>query len=72
MSAAVEAMACGLPVLLSDKVNIWPDILEDGAGIVNEDTVEGTYLSMAAFLETTPEDRQCMGAERSPLLPLAL
>ena len=24
--AVVEAMACGVPVLISDKVNIWPDI----------------------------------------------
>ena len=32
--AVVEALACGLPVLISDKVNIWPDIVEDGAGIV--------------------------------------
>ena len=26
--AVVEALACGVPVLISDKVNIWPDILQ--------------------------------------------
>lgn len=30
--AVVEAMACGLPVLISDKVGIWRDIAEAEAG----------------------------------------
>jgi len=58
--AVVEALACRLPVLISDKVNIWPEILHDEAGIVNPDTVEGTYRSMAALLAMQPEERQCM------------
>ena len=44
--AVVEAMACGVPVLISDKVNIWPDIAHDEAGIVNSDTADGTWRSM--------------------------
>ncbi len=32
--AVVEAMACGLPVLISDKVGIWPEIAEAEAGMV--------------------------------------
>ena len=48
--AVAEALACGLPVLISDKVNIWPDIAQDEAGIVNPDTAEGTYRSMATLL----------------------
>ena len=31
---AVEAMACGTPVVISDQVNIWREILASGAGIV--------------------------------------
>jgi glycosyltransferase involved in cell wall biosynthesis len=58
--AAVEALASGLPVLLSNKVNIWPDILEDGAGIVDDDTAEGTYRSMTAFLGLGEQQRQQM------------
>jgi glycosyltransferase involved in cell wall biosynthesis len=58
--AAVEALAAGLPVLISNKVNIWPDLVEDHAGIINEDTVEGTYCSMAAFLSMSIEERQQM------------
>jgi len=32
--AVVEAMACGVPVLISDKVGIWPEIAEADAGMV--------------------------------------
>ncbi len=58
--AAVEALACGVPVLLSNKVNIWPDILKDQAGIVNADTAEGTFESMKTLLAMTEEQRQHM------------
>ena len=30
--AVVEAMACGVPVLISDRVNIWREVVADGAG----------------------------------------
>ena len=56
--AAVEALACGVPVLLSDKVNIWPEILQDESGIVNPDTAEGTFQSMITLLRMTAEERQ--------------
>ena len=60
--AVVEALACGLPVLISNKVNIWPYLVEDQAGLVNPDTVEGTYLGMQTFLAMTREERQAMAA----------
>jgi glycosyltransferase involved in cell wall biosynthesis len=55
--AVVEAMACGVPVLISDKVNIWPDIAHDEAGIVNSDTADGTWRSMTRLLAMGPEER---------------
>ena len=58
--AVVEALACGVPVLISDKVNIWPDIVHDEAGMVNADTADGTYRSMAALLAMHPEERRRM------------
>lgn len=47
--AVVEALGCGRPVLISDKVNIWREISEDGAGLVEEDSVEGTARLLARF-----------------------
>lgn len=32
--AVIEAMLCGLPVIISNKVNIWRDIKEDNAGLI--------------------------------------
>ena len=40
--AVAEALAVGTPVLISDRVNIWREIQADGAGLVAEDTLEGT------------------------------
>jgi glycosyltransferase involved in cell wall biosynthesis len=36
-----EALACCVPVLLTNKVNIWKDIEDEKAGFVAEDTLEG-------------------------------
>jgi glycosyltransferase involved in cell wall biosynthesis len=55
--AVVEALACEVPVLISDKVNIWPEIQEDAAGIVNADTAEGTFRSLTALLAMSAEER---------------
>jgi glycosyltransferase involved in cell wall biosynthesis len=48
--AVAEALGCGLPVLISDKVNIWREIEADGAGIVNLDTAEGTEKTLRSWL----------------------
>lgn len=48
--AVAEALGCGLPVLISNKVNIWREIQDDGAGIVDEDTTEGTERSLRRWL----------------------
>jgi glycosyltransferase involved in cell wall biosynthesis len=58
--AVVEALACGVPVIISDKVNIWPDIVQDQAGIVHPDTAEGTYQSMMRFLGMRVEERESL------------
>jgi hypothetical protein len=35
--------------LISDKVNIWREISEDGAGLVEEDSAQGTARLLGPF-----------------------
>jgi glycosyltransferase involved in cell wall biosynthesis len=45
-----EALGCGLPVLISNKVNIWREIVEAGGGLVAPDTIEGTDEMLGRWL----------------------
>jgi glycosyltransferase involved in cell wall biosynthesis len=58
--AVAEALACGRPVLISDQVNIAPEIEEDGCGIVEHDTLEGTVRLLERWLNLQPEEREAM------------
>jgi glycosyltransferase involved in cell wall biosynthesis len=40
--AVVEALSCGKPVLISNKVNIWREIAQYDGGFISDDTEEGT------------------------------
>lgn len=40
--AVVEALACGVPVLITNKVNIWGKIKKENAGIIENDNLNGT------------------------------
>lgn len=55
--AVAEALACGRPVAISDKVNIWREIAADGAGWVGDDTVEGTVGTLRKWLDASEEER---------------
>jgi glycosyltransferase involved in cell wall biosynthesis len=58
--AVVEALACGVPVLISREVNIWREIVESGAGLAAIDTVEGTRWLLESWLAKTPGEREQM------------
>lgn len=58
--AVAEALACHLPVLISNKVNIWREIASAGCGFVADDTEEGTVESLRQFLRLNEADRQRM------------
>jgi glycosyltransferase involved in cell wall biosynthesis len=51
-----EAQACGLPVLISNKINIWREISSYWAGLVNDDTLEGTSASLRRWMELSAEE----------------
>lgn len=58
--AVAEALACGLPVLISDKVNIWREIDTDGAGLVEPDDAEGARRLLERWMDLTPQRRDAM------------
>jgi glycosyltransferase involved in cell wall biosynthesis len=55
-----EALACGLPVLLSDKVNIWREIIADGAGLAANDDVAGTTSLLERWLALPAREKETM------------
>ncbi|MFN6996501.1 MAG: glycosyltransferase, partial [Aquincola tertiaricarbonis] len=58
--AVAEALGCGVPVLISDKVNIWREIEADGAGLVAPDTAEGTAQLLQRWLALSSAERAAM------------
>jgi glycosyltransferase involved in cell wall biosynthesis len=58
--AVVEALASGKPVLISDQINIAPDIAADGAGLVEPDTLEGATRLLERWQATTPAEREAL------------
>jgi len=58
--AVAEALACGKPVLLADKVNIAEEIAEAGAGLMETDTSEGTLRLLQRWLAMSLQERKDM------------
>ncbi len=58
--AVVESLAVKRPVLISNRVNIWPEIESDGAGLVEDDTLEGTVRLLRRWFQLTQAERDAM------------
>ena len=58
--AVAEALACGTPVLISNKVNIWREIEQDGAGLVDEDDEAGTTRLLQKWLALSVAEKDAM------------
>ena len=65
--AVAEALSCGRPVLLSDKVNIHPWILEAGAGLVETDDSHGVFRLLQAWRSLSAEEKSDMSQAASML-----
>ena len=58
--AVVEALACEKPVLISDQVNIWREIKAAKAGLINQDSLEGTCHLLRQWLALPSDERSLM------------
>ncbi|MDQ6860959.1 MAG: glycosyltransferase [Verrucomicrobiota bacterium] len=58
--AVVEALACGTPVLISDKINIWREVQNDSAGLVESDDRAGTERLLRRWFAMDESERTAM------------
>lgn len=59
--AVVEALASATPVIITDRVNIWREVAESGAGIVVTDTKDGVAEGLGSWCDTmSPSDIERM------------
>lgn len=61
--AVVEAMSYGKPVLISNQINIWPEIEAGGGGLIADDTAEGTLQLLQNWLTLSAEKKVLMGQQ---------
>ncbi|MCK8781505.1 glycosyltransferase [Rhizobium sp. NTR19] len=58
--AVAEALVCAVPVLITDKVNIWPQVKASGGGLVEVDTVDGVSRLLEQWLQLQGDRKQGM------------
>ena len=58
--SVAESLSASLPVLISNKVNIWREIEQDNAGFVENDDLDGTYSLFKRWLDLDAEKREAM------------
>jgi glycosyltransferase involved in cell wall biosynthesis len=61
--AVAEALACGTPVLISNRVNIWREVVADGGGFADEDDLAGTTRLLERWAKVSPAARAEMSAK---------
>jgi glycosyltransferase involved in cell wall biosynthesis len=58
--SVVEALACGIPVLITNKVNIWREIVADGCGLAETDDASGICRLLEQWNGLQTEQRASM------------
>lgn len=64
--SVVEALAVGRPVLISNQVNIWPEVEAERAGLVEDDTLAGTEKLLRRWLTASTAERHAMAERARP------
>lgn len=64
--AVVEALACGVPVLISNRVNIWREITTAGAGLSANDDDDGCATLLKSWLALSDDSRRRMAEAAEP------
>ena len=57
-ATVVESLMCGTPVLLSNKVNIWREVENCNAGLVDEDTIDGTKRLLLSWIKSDDKTKR--------------
>ena len=58
--AVAEALACGVPALISDQVNICHEVQESGGGIIAADDLKGTCSLLQSWVNLTAQQKEQM------------
>ncbi len=64
--AVAEALACGTPVLISNKVNIWREVVEEGVGLTDDDDLDGTCRLLELWYSLSATERARMAEKCRP------
>lgn len=58
-----EALASQLPVIISDKVNIWREIESHKAGLICQDDLRSTRLALKQWIKLTDNERSAIRSQ---------
>jgi len=58
--AVVEAMACEKPVLITNKINIYKEIEDSNAGLIENDDLDGAKQLLLGWNRLSEDDRNVM------------
>jgi len=65
--AVAEALACGLPVMISSSINISDDVASANAGLVHSPTQHGTTSAFHRWLTISQHERYLIGVNAQSL-----
>jgi glycosyltransferase involved in cell wall biosynthesis len=55
-----EAMACGVPVITTNKVNIWREVVSENAGLISEDDLSGFSENLSRWISLDCDEKKIM------------